>query len=76
MSAPVARTKLLAGFPNCLVFSAADPSVKTQVKDLNLGIFFEAEVGDDTIHAMIVDPRFARRDVEAYITELGGTVYS
>ena len=47
--------------------------IKEKLKDY--GSFFDAEVSDDSVHAMIVDPRFNYADIEAYIVELGGEIY-
>lgn len=48
-------------------------AVKQAVQDY--GIFFEAEVMDDTIHAMLIDPRYGHGAVQNYIVELGGDIY-
>lgn len=74
MPVPTPKTTLSWGWGVAIVFSATNPDVKAKLKELQLGIFFDLEVSDDTIHAMIVDPRFSVRDVENYIIELGGTV--
>ncbi|HKZ77723.1 MAG TPA: hypothetical protein VJ124_05315 [Pyrinomonadaceae bacterium] len=48
-------------------------TIKQYLKDY--GIFFEAEVDDDGLHCMLVDPRFGVGSVLNYIVALGGTVY-
>jgi hypothetical protein len=73
MGAPVARTGTRTGFANTIVFTGKN-TVKESMKDF--GLFFETEVEDDTIHAMIVDPRFRMNDLLNYIVELGGVVYT
>lgn len=40
------------------------------------GYIFDTEVGDDDVHCMLVDPRFALEDILDYIVELGGMVYT
>ena len=39
------------------------------------GYMFPAIIGDNTIHSMILDPRFDLTSLTNYIVELGGTVY-
>lgn len=48
-------------------------TIKQSVRDY--GIFFEAEVLDDTVHAMLVDPRFGHGAIQNHIVELGGEIY-
>jgi hypothetical protein len=60
------------GHPVFLVFSGSG-TIKTSLQ--NFGMFFDAEVDDDTLHCMLVDPRFGYGDVGNYIEELGGEVY-
>jgi len=69
---PSYELAMATGHPAYIMFSGPG----TLKDDLgNFGLFFDAEVADDTVHCMVVDPRFSTADVEAYIVELGGEVY-
>jgi len=59
--------------PNYIIFSARATILETL--STNYGYIFTGEVEDNTVHAMIIDPRFSTRDVMDYITELGGVVF-
>lgn len=72
MSAPTPNSGGEAhGHPTYIIFSGSG-TIKESLGDY--GIIFDTEVDSDTLHCMIVDPRFSTSDVEAYIVELGGEV--
>ena len=48
-------------------------TIKQSLKDY--GISFDTEVGGDTVHCIMVDPRFGHDQIRDYIEELGGVVY-
>ena len=48
-------------------------TIKEYLKDY--GIFFEAEVDDDSLHCLLLDMRFGLGSICDYIVALGGTVY-
>ena len=72
MTAPIPRYSIATGHPTFILFSGKG-TIKNSVKDY--GMLFDAEVEDDSVHCLIVDPRFSTSDVGAYIVELGGTIY-
>jgi len=73
MPAPQPRESLPGvGHPNYLIFTGSG-TIKASIKDF--GYVFDAEAFDDTVHAIIIDPRFSTSDVMDYIVELGGSVY-
>lgn len=64
--------RLSVGHPVYLLFTGAG-TLKSGLRDF--GYFFDAEVADDTVQCMIVDPRYNTEDVAGYIVERGGLVY-
>lgn len=74
MGAPQADQLLPStGHPNCIIFLARGNSIKEALA--GYGHVFSTEVGGNTVHSMVVDPRFGTRSVLEYIVELGGVVY-
>lgn len=59
------------GHSTFIVFEG-DPRLKGVLD--NYGFVYSAEIGDNTKHAMIIDPRFDYGEICAYIVELGGTI--
>ena len=73
MPAPLpSNSGVTRGHPVYVIFTGSG-TLKSSLVDY--GIFFDTEVEDDTMHCMLIDPRFSRGDVESYIVELGGVVY-
>ena len=72
MPIPVPRFSIATGHPVYLIFTGSG-TIKQSIKAY--GIIFDTEVVDDTVHCIIIDPRFDTNDLATYIVELGGTVY-
>ena len=73
MSAPLPSNNGVAiGHVVYVIFSGSG-TLKQSLN--NYGLFFDAEVDDDSLHCLLVDPRFSAIGVNNYIKELGGTIY-
>lgn len=55
-----------------IVFTG-DHNIEASLNDF--GIFFKKNVLNNTVHAMLIDPRYGHGAVQNYIVELGGTIY-
>ena len=73
MSAPQPNNKTVNACHAAVIVFTGSGTIKDTLGDY--GQFFEAEVQDDTVHAMIVDPRYNYKDIANYVVELGGAIY-
>lgn len=72
MTTPNPNYSLSTGHPVYILFTGPR-TIKHSLKDY--GLLFDGEVADDTVHCILVDPRYSTSEVAAYIVELGGEIY-